>query len=309
MWIENTTTGELWDLLPTDPYKTYGGCALLDISGVGYKQSLTQQQVDVDYFVSEIISSNNAISGNLYFNGDEHLENFQNFIGDFRKQFKLYYSPDGEIEPYDRLTPCFYKLFTLTEVKKTEKDSFGWYECPVTLTPQNDVWKRNIVYEISDIGMAGDALVYPYVYPYVYGGRNAIAIEIDNTGRETGCVVKITNNGNSVLSNLEWFVEHNYVDNYNIAQQSVQRAKWYTENTAVTLQNGYTLYVDSNGISQEAKVILSDGTSQSVVDQQEPSWDYINFVRLEHGTNRFVFYVDSGDIGISVTFIEEKEII
>lgn len=309
LWIENTTTHAIWDLLPNDPYKKYDGSALLSLKGMGYSQDITHSQVNDNYFISKITTSNVPVTGNMYFNGDEHLRNFQKFIGDFRKQFKLCYSPDGEIEPYDKISQPYYKLFTISKFDKNEMDEYGWYECAVTFVPQNDVWNRDFSYGVKDIGTVGKAFVYPYTYPYVVGGRNTLAIDIENAGRETGCIVEIKNNSESILSNIEWFVEYSYLDENNIEQKNVQRAKWYTEKTSVTLQQGYALYVDSNELTQEAKVIFTDGTSQSIVDQQEPSDLYINFVRLENGRNRFVFYVDNDNIDIKVTYKEKKEII
>ena len=69
------------------------------------------------------------------------------------------------------------------------------------------------------------------------------------------------------------------------------------------------MVVDSNPITQEAKVNYSDNTSQSVVDLQEPSWEYINFITIPHGKNRIVFYVENKDIDITFTYREQKEII
>lgn len=312
MWLQNPETGAIWDLLPQNPYSIEGGCALLKVKGLGYAQSITQEQVEVDYFISEISSANKPVSGVLYFNGDKHLKNFQAFVGDFRKQFKLYYSPNGEYEPYDVISSPYYKLVTIQQVDKTEKDQYGWYECSVSFTTQADVWKRDLTYFINNEGNPniGEALVYPYTYKYVMGGRDIYTIDLPNDGREVGCIIKIKNNSETPLSELEWFVEHTYIDYYGLEQQDpVQRAKWYTTNTDIILQEGYELYVDSNPTTQEAKVSYTDGTSQSVVAWQEPSWDYINFVRLKHGQNRIVFYVAHPEVDITVTYQEQKELI
>lgn len=309
IWLQNAITGAIWDLLPDNPYTKVDGSPFLSISGLGYNQEITQNQVGVSYFISKISSQNSPIKGTMLFWDDEHIRNFQEYIGDFRNPFLLYYSPSGEFEPYDRISKIFYKRVTVSIVDKGEKNAYGCYECDVTFVPQDDVWKRDITYSVTDIGMAGNALTYPYTYPYVYGGRNALVLEIENRGREVGCKITIKNNSEVVLGNIEWFSEHTYVDQYGVLQTEVQRAKWYTESTSVTLQSGYSLIVDSNALSQEAIVKFTDGTSQSVVNQQEPSWDYINFVQLKNGSNRFVFYVDNDNIDITVEYTEQKEII
>lgn len=309
IWLQNPITKTIWDLLPDDPYKEYDGCACLGVDGFGYSQSVTHNQVGVDYFVSEVLSTNQNITGSLYFKSDEHFTRFQDFIGDFRQQFNLFYSPSGEFEPYDQISKPYYKPVLITSIGKSEKDEYGWYVCKIVFTTQSDVWRRDFIYGVENLGLVGEALVYPYVYPYVLGGRNTLLVNIYNMGRETGCTVRIKNRGAAVLSNIEWFAEHVYTDYYGVEHTEVQRAKWYTENTSVTLQQGYELYVDSTPIKQEAKVIFTDGTSQSVVNQQEPSWDYINFVQLKHGDNRFIFYVDSDEIDISVQYSELRELV
>lgn len=312
LWLQNPDTKEIWNLMPDNAWKTTDGCALLEIDGMGYEQVVTQEQVEVDYFISQISSSNHNVTGTLYFNGDEHLQNFQKFIGDFRKQFKLFYSPSAEFEVYDDISPVFYKYVTITQIQKTEKDQFGWYLCPTTFSTQNDVWKRDVYYQFPQIGdmeNVGEAFVYPYTYEYVMGGRNVYTLEIPNNGRETGCIIRIRNTGDTPIQQLEWFIDNTFVDYNGVPQTTTQRAKWYTQNTDIVLQNGYELYIDSNPVTQEAKVNYPDGTSQSVVAYQEPSWDYINFIRIKHGYNRLIFYTNTTDVDILVQYTEQKEII
>lgn len=310
IWLKNPETGAIWDLLPDNPRDTERGCAFLSIAGMGYEQSVTQEQVEVDYFISQIQSKNHSVTGELYFNGDEHLQNFQAFVGDFRKQFLLYYSPSGEYEPYDQISSPYYKAVTISKVDKSEKDQYGWYVCQATFSTQADVWKRDIYYSIEGaLENVGEALVYPYTYEYVLGGRDIYTIDIPNNGRETGCIITIKNKSGTPISQLEWFIENTIIDYYDNEQTTVQRSKWFTTNTDVTLGKKYELYVDSNPVTQEAKVNYPDGTSQSVVAWQEPSWEYINFVRIKHGQNRLVFYVENPDVDISVMFQEQKELI
>lgn len=310
IWLKNPETGAIWNLLPDNPYDVDGGVSMLKIAGTGYEQGVTQEQVEIDYFISQIKSKNQSITGTFYFNGDEHIRNFQQWVGDFRKQFLLYYAPDGEYEPYDQISSPYYKPVTISSVKKTEKDEYGWYECAVTFSTQADVWKRNIYYSIKGaLENVGEALVYPYTYEYVMGGRDIYAIEIPNDGRETGCQITIRNKSDTPISQLEWFIENTVVDYYGNEQTTVQRSKWFTTNTDVTLDKNYELYVDSNPVTQEAKVNYPDGTSQSIVAWQEPSWEYINFVQIKNGKNRIVFYVENPDVDITVAYQEQKELI
>ena len=135
------------------------------------------------------------------------------------------------------------------------------------------------------------------------------AIDIPNSGRETGCLIKIKNRSDRDIRQVEWFIDHTYVDEYNVEHKETQRAKWYTENADIVLKKDYELYVDSNPITQEARVNYPDRTSQSVVRWQEPSYDYINFIRIKHGANLIVFYIDGDNVDISVTYREQKELI
>lgn len=309
IWLQNLETKEYWNLLPSNPYKVLdehgnGACPLLGISGLGYSQNVTQNQVGVDYFISEITSKNTPITGTLLFWHDKHLRLFQEFVGDFRKQLRLFYSPSGAFHIDDHTSNVFYKDVLLTQVGKTEMTQYSTYECAVTFTPQSDVWKSDHTYKIADVANAGTALVYPYVYPYVYGGNETLALNIDNKGRETGCVVRIKNTSANVENEIEWHCVHSYVDSYGETHEDVSKARFY-----LNLAPGAELLVNSNALTQQAKVTFSDGTGQNVVASQEPSWEYINFIQLEHGENRFIFFLPTTNLSIQVTYTEQREII
>jgi hypothetical protein len=304
IWLQKPNTLEIWDLLPTDALDRNNASPFLAIKGMGYKQEVTQNQVNTEYFVSKILTKNQSITGIMYFQDDEHIKAFQEFVGDFREQLILYYSPSGEYEPYDRISAPFYKKVIISQMDKTEMDEFGWYQLSTTLSTQDDVWNRDLYYAIQGLSTVGEALVYPYTYPYTYGGRNALAIDFNNEGREVGCLVKIKNNSDSELKDIEWFIEREYLDYYGNKHEEVQRSKW-----VLNLSPNSELVVDSNPITQEAKVNLSNNTSQSVADLQEPSYEYINFVTIQHGKNKIVFYIENEDIDIAFTYREQKEII
>lgn len=387
IWLQKPNSLEIWDLLPNDAYKRENACPFLGIKGMGYKQEVTQNQVNTEYFISKILTKNQPITGIMYFQDDEHIKAFQKFVGDFREQLILYYSPSGEYEPYDRISAPYYKKVTVSQLEKGELDEFGWYQISTTLSTQDDVWNRDVVYSMSldtqrkyDINVYGDGitnvtldedkyeyqfggfanvgdieyfsfdgtnwvnnrhpvnindfgiivegvvsvgdviqitrnttvlepLVYPYHYKYFLSGRTVLGIDINNEGREVGCLIKIKNTSteNNIEAPVEWFIDREYVDYYGVKHENadVQRAKFVLD-----LSPQSELVVDSNPITQEAKVNYRDGTSQSVVDLQEPDWDYINFITIAHGKNRVVFYLENAEnVSISFSYKEQKEII
>lgn len=307
IWLQKPNSLDIWDLLPANSNDRNNASPFLAIGGMGYNQTVTQSQVNTEYFVSEILTKNQPITGTMYFQDDEHIKAFQEFVGDFREQLTLYYSPSGEFEPYDRISAPYYKKVIISQMDKGEMDEFGWYQVKTTLSTQDDVWNRDVYYVVGELKKVGDALVYPYTYPYVLGGRTTLVIDFENKGREIGCNVKIKNTDeNNSISGIEWFIDRTYVDYYGNKHENedVQRSKWL-----LNLSAGSELVVDSNPITQEAKVNYKDGTSQSVVDLQEPSWEYINFITIPHGKGRIVFYVESENADITFSYREQKEII
>lgn len=310
IWLKKIDSDETWDLLPQDKTGHYDstvkGSPLINLKGMGFQQAITQNQVGTEYFISQILSRNQAITGTMLFASDEQVTEFQEYIGDFRNQLYLYYSPDGEFEPNDLISAPFYKRVTIAQIDKSEMDEFGWYQMPLSISTQDDLWNKDVYYSIEGLENVGEALVYPYTYPYVYGGRNALSIEFNNVGREVGCIVRIKNNGTTNLSNIEWYIEREYRDNYGVLHEhaDVQRSKWN-----LTLSAGSELLIDSNPLTQEATVTYTDQTAQNVVSLQEPSWAYINFVTVAHGKNRIVFYIENENIDIFFGYREQKELI
>lgn len=305
MWIEKKSTGEIWNCLPENPYSTSGGCFFAHPTGLGYEQDISQKQVNVDYIIDHIKTVNQDVVVEAYFNGVEHLENFTKFVGDFEEQFLLYYSPDGSIEPYDMVSKPYYKPIIISKVGRGEMNSAGFIVCDISLKTQSDVWRKDYIYTIERTDSSSlQTLEYPYTYPYRIDGEDFLAISIENSGRETGCVVEVKNVSQDNATNPWWSSTRIIVDKYGNTIEEAQKAKFY-----VTLTENDTLYVDSNDTTQEAKVIFSDATSESVVSLQEPSWEFINFIRLKHGTNRFVFDVSGKDLSIKIKYAELKEVI
>lgn len=307
MWLKKEDTGAIWDVMPQNPYLTEGGCFFAHPEGLGYEQDISQKQVNVDYFINEIKSKNHSISVEAYFNGNQHLANFVDFIGDFSEQFNLYYSPDGSIDPDDQISKPYYKPVVISNFERGEMNSAGFIVCKISFTSQSDVWKKDYVYSVqtSESVATMEQLQYPYVYPYTFEGDNLVAIIIENNGRETGCEITIKNLSSSArITNPGWAVERTIVDKYGNEIKEVQKGVFY-----VSLGENDAVYVNSMDTAQEAKYIHSDNSSESIVSLQEPSWDYINFVRLKHGTNRFILNIPNIDALVSIGYSELKEII
>lgn len=310
IWLQKIDTGDTWDLLPQDEFGKFDpkvqGSPLLNIGGMGYTQQITQNQIETEYVITKILSKNSAVTGTMYFDSDRRVTEFQKFIGDFTKQFYLFYSPSGRFRAGDKINAPFYKRVVITQVSKTEKDRFGDYVCNIQIATQDDLWLRDIAFYVDGVSLVGGSLVYPYVYPYAYGGRDVLAIEMDNSFRDTSCRISIKNESGNNLSDIEWFIDRDYINENGelVEHADVQRSKWN-----LTLSNHSELIVDSGALTQEAIVKYNDGTTQNVISLQEPSWEYINFVRIPHGKSRAVFYVGNENINISLTYKEKRELI
>lgn len=307
MWLKKEDTGKIWDVMPQNPYVTEDGCFFAHPDGLGYEQDISQKQVNVDYFINEIKSKNHSIKVEAYFNGNEHLANFVSFIGDFSEQMNLYYSPDGSIDPYDMINKPYYKPVVISNFGRGEMNSAGFIVCEIEFTSQSDVWKKDYVYSFQTSGSSEEMqrLTYPYIYPYTFQGRQVVALMIENDGRETGCEISIKNGSSSeTISDPSWSIERTYTDKYGNEVNEVQKGKFFVE-----VGENETVYVNSTDTAQEAKIVHSDSTSESIVSLQEPSWDYINFVRIKHGTNRIVFNISLIDVEITVGYSQMKEVI
>lgn len=307
MWLEKKNTGAIWNCMPQNPYKTDYGCFFAHPDGLGYEQNVEQKQVNVDYFIKEISSVNHSVSVEAYFNGNEHLENFVSFVGDFSEPMILYYSPDGSIEPYDQISKPYYKPVVISNFGRPEMNSAGFIVCKIEFKSQSDVWKKDYVYdfETSESSAVMEQLTYPYIYPYTFEGDNLVAVVVENGGRETGCEIKIKNlSQNLTITNPSWALEHVIVDKYGNTVSEVQKGKFY-----VSLGENDAIYINSTDTAQEAKFIHSDESEESIVSLQEPSWDYINFIRLKHGSNRIVLNIPSVNARVTIGYSETKEVI
>src|SRR5574344_1054454 len=177
-WLENAS-GKLWDLTPKNPYD-YRGNFLGKPDGLGIKTKITSYDVENTFFIEEVKTEAQTISGKLYFCDYEQFRRFVAFVGNVNtdKPMKLFYSTDN-ISYNNKLDKQWYKLVLINELKKSEVDSkTGFLICDVKLACLSR-WKKD-----KDITLQftryGDPLVYPYLYPYIYGGSDNLAVEIDN---------------------------------------------------------------------------------------------------------------------------------
>jgi len=300
IWLVNPTKKTKWNLSPDDTTGSVG--ILYKPKGMGYQSNLTTKQINFYYFLSEITSENTNIYGTLIFTDDDALKRFKNFVGDFSTTLELHYSPDGSVVADDIYTPSWFKEVIITSFDVSEKNANGVYEIPIKFQTLSDVWKRYSVIRSTEIKLESSGQnSYPYFFKYNYGGGSKIAVDINNNSHEVGCVVSIKNISSDILVSPEWLVQ--YSDG-----STEQMAKFL-----VYLDKGQEIKIDSNDLSQSATFISSTGSETDINQQQEPSWDYINYIRLKNGKNRVIFLlnsntVESKDISVSISYTEQTEI-
>lgn len=308
-WLRSPE-GAVWNLTPENPYSDRGGCFFNNARGLGYENAITQTQVNFDYFIDSVLSKNKNISGTLYFNSDNHVDNFYDFVRDFSRTFELHYSPDGRIIATDQLSASWYKPCVITLIDKNEKNSALWYEVPITITTQADVWRRDISVISGTPETFGQPHVYPYFYTYFYGGQGALAIDINNTGSTVSPVIEIMPTGESPITDPLWTREYKYTDIYGIMQSEPQRARFN-----IILRPNMTLLVDSRALvggksAQRAVVLNTAGEpAENVFSSQETDFDYINFIDLPKGDNRIIFTLGTTEVKIKISYTEQRELI
>jgi len=300
IWLVNPEKKTKWNLSPEDTRGSVG--IMYKPKGMGYQSTTTTKQINFYYFLSEITSKNTSISGTLIFTDDDALKRFKNFVGDFSTTLELHYSPDGSIIADDMLSASWFKEIVITKFDMSEKSANGCYEIPVTFQTLSDVWKRYNAIRSTEVKVETSGQgSYPYFFEYTYDGVARVAVDIVNNGHEVGCVVNIKNVNSDIIINPEWLVQYSN-------DSTEQRAKYL-----VYLDKGEEIKIDSGDLTQSATFVSTSGAENDINQQQEPSWDFINYVRLKNGTNRFIFLfnantVESKDLNISVSYIEQTEI-
>ncbi len=296
IWLKNDS-GDIWNLRPStmaDDYSSF----FKDIDGTGFETKLKSTQVQYDYVVTEETPQQVNITGSMYFKSPLNMKRFEEFLGGYENTVRLYYDPEGKIDPRSQLDKPWYKIVRITKMTSGECDvKTGCFICKVTLTPLSVMWRRDTTIVSSTTISEAEGHVYPYVYPYFYANDNKLYVNILNSGERIGCKVEIYNNTGSTISYIEWL---------STCGNTRQYARWLDN---IGLENGRTLIIDSNPSTQEA-IIQYESDETNVVDYQEPNPQYINFIDLYPGNNLIMFNTDlvSG-LEIRVTYTEQVRVL
>lgn len=293
IWLKNDI-GDFWDLRPKRGLREAYASYFSTIDGTGFETKLSVTRVKYDFIVTEETPQQVPIKGKMYFRDPLHLRRFGEFMGDYTKTVRLYYDPEGKIDPRSQIDRPWYKEVKITKLESGEQDKkTGFWICTMTFTPLSVMWRRDTTIASTTSIVVGDPHIYPHIYPYFYQSERKLYLNVLNDGERIGCRVTITNRKAVPVETLEWTA---------IAGDTRQYAKWLA---GEGLAPGRTLTVDSNPRTQTAVVEYGDQISD-VSDYQEPNPQYINFVDLYPGNNQIVFNLGTvDDVDVTVTYTEQ----
>ena len=299
IWLKNEK-GEIWDLRPRDFTTVINGCFLQNISGTGFKTKLTCARVDNDFVVTEAAPQQVPITGTALFYNPAHLARFGEFVGGYNKTIKLYYDPNGLIDPYSQIDRPYYKQVCIDEMPSGEQDKSGMWKVKMSFMPMSAMWRRDTTVASTVSQIIGAPHIYSYTYPYFYQSESKLYIGILNEGERIGCRIEIKNKRVSAsLGTLEWVCNSGSTRQY---------AKWLS---SVGLAAGRTLVVDSTRNAQESAVYYDDNRDD-VQDYQEANPQYINFIELLSGDNQIVFNLGTtsqSEVEVTVSYVEQVRIL
>ena len=179
----------------------------------------------------------------------------------------------------------------------------GWIKVPCVLDLLSDVWYKKITIVKNKVESSpSEQLVYPEFYTYFYGGKNRLAIKLDNPGMETGCKIVVKNISKVNIDNIQWHLINSFFDETHKEVSTLQKCRFN-----VMIRPGESISVDSNAINQQASLV-SGNNSFNIARFQEADFDFINFCRLEHGKNNLVFLTDVLDLEISIEYTLATEL-
>lgn len=296
IWLKNDN-GDIWNLRPNvmaDDYSSF----FKSIDGTGFETKLKSTQVQYDYVVTEETPQQVNITGSMYFKSPLNMRRFEEFLGGYENTVKLFYDPEGKIDPRSQLDRPWYKIVRVTKMTSGECDlETGLFICKITFTPLSVMWRRDTTVVSSTTISEASGHVYPYVYPYFYANDHRLYVNILNSGERIGCKVQVKNNTGQTLNYVEWTSTCGDIRQY---------ARWLDD---LGLENGRTLEIDSNPSTQKA-VISYGNDSNNVVDYQEPNPQYINFIDLHPGNNLIMFNTEllSG-LEIIVSYTEQVRVL
>lgn len=290
--------GLIWNFT-SDMFKwTEMGCFLSGLKGLGYENKLTVEVVGNDFITTERTPQQIIISGVLYFDSEDHLKQFDSLFNE--QVFKLYYDGSGKIDPQDQISASWYKEVEVTSFEVAEKKINGFYEVAVEFTPVSAKAKRDVFTATTIDGIVGNNLQYPAYYPYFYSSGQQLVADILNEGNKVGVVIKVKNTGTTDLEKVNF-----YVDSSNNTRQY---ASWLY--SAIKLEPNRTLTIDSRARTQEAVVTTEAGESSDVRNYQHPNPQYINFVEIANGENKFIFdFGRINDIEVTIEIQEESGVL
>ena len=294
-WLENNQ-GKLWNLTSNDlTDKTASFFA--DPDGLGIKTKISSYEIENTFFVEQVTTQSQVISGNLYFKDYDHYKRFVSFIGNVNTEhpLKLYYSTEG-ISYDNKLDKQWYKLVLISELKKGEiSTKHSALEVKIKFDCLSR-WKKDKEI-ILELATTGAPLVYPYIYPYIYGGSNNLAVEIDNTGNlPTSCRVKVYGVTDTPLFRL--------VKNGEIVDQ----AKYH-----IVIKENSHFIVDSSADKQDASLYTKVGENlvkEDVYYTGEKDYTFSNFITIPTGKSIFLVSAFNSNFGkVSLAYSIQKELI
>lgn len=295
MWLKNSE-GEIWNLRPQNIQGLYSSY-FNKVSGLGLKTKRTYSRNNNDFVKTKTEPQQVDISGTMIFVSPRQKSNFNSFVGDFSKDLRFYYDPEGRIDPRSQISRPWYKTVNVAQMDSEEQTAIGTFECKTTFTPLCATWRRDRVVVSTISTPIGDPHVIPFVYPYFYQSERKLYLNILNEGEKIGCRIEIKNNNSEALTKLEWVCTSGTHRQY---------AKWLA---GYGLAAGRTLVIDSTPMSQES-TIQNNGSSEDIQDYQEPNPQFINFIELHPGNNQIVFNFGTvTGVDISVSYAEETRLL
>ncbi len=296
IWLKNDN-GEIWDLRPKlilpDQYAAF----ITDLQGTGFKTKKTYSRINNDFVQTKDEPQQVDITGTIHFVSPAQMHRFSAFVGDYGNAMRLYYDPNGKIDPLSQIDRPWYKQVHITQIDSGEQTDVGLFKCKVKFTPLCAMWRRDRVIASTVTTPIGQPHVYSYVYPYFYQSERKLYLDILNEGEKIGCRIEIKNKKSTALQKLEW------VRN---SGKTRQYAKWLN---GIGLASGRTLVVDSTPNSQESTVRYGN-SFDDVQDYQEPNPQYINFVELLPGNNQIIFNLgDINGVDIIVSYVEQERLL
>jgi hypothetical protein len=288
--------GKVWDLSASDlskPNANFMGSP----EGLGVKVKIDSFEIERAFFVENVKIESQEISGKLYFQDYAAFNSFVEFIGyvETSVPMRLYYSTTAAAPNYAS-DDEWYKLVLIKEIKKAEIDvKSGVLICDIKFTALSR-WKKDQVITLK-LEPFGAPLVYPYIYPYVYGGQNNMAVEIDNPGLPTSCIVKIEPETDTPLFRI--LKDGELLD----------QARYH-----VYVRPGSYALIDSSAEKQEASLYttLSDGGQhrEDVYYLGERDYAYSNFITIPEGKSLFLFGAVNIQFGkVTVQYSLQRELI